>query len=222
MVGLTPRIYSGQSRVMVFIDAGYLRSNFKSIFGNDDIKYSNLAHALVRDTSYGNLEPHLVRAYYYDGIASIKQIDSMSDNGEDEHVIGTALDILQDKEHEQEEYVEKIRKIDLFDVRLGQSILLTTGGIKQRENWIFRQKGVDALIAVDMITKAYQNQYDVAVLISGDGDLIPVVDAVKSIGPRITGAYFERHIKKELEYTFDKRITITKDYLHTNGCSVGN
>lgn len=198
---------------MVFIDGAYLRINAKELFGNDDLRYKNLAHVLVSDTLHGNLQPHLVRAYYYDGIASVKQVESMSDAS----IAGHAIDILGAKENEQEKYVEKIRMTDLFDVRLGQSILLTAGGVEQKKNWVFRQKGVDALIAVDMITKAYQNQYDEAVLIAGDADLLPIVEAVKNIGPRITGAYFEGHIKKELQHAFDKRITLTKDYLHTKG-----
>lgn len=210
---MTGRTYSGQSRVMVFIDGAYLRTYVKELFGNDDLKYYNLAHALVQDTLHGNLQPQLVRAYYYDGIASVKQVDSIREVEIAQH----AIDILQEKENEQEKYVEKIQMTELFDVKLGQSVLLTTGGVPQKKNWVFRQKGVDALIAVDMITKAYQNQYDEAVLIAGDGDLLPVVEAVKSIGPRITGAYFEGHIKKELQHACDKRIKLTKEYLHTKG-----
>lgn len=40
--------------------------------------------------------------------------------------------------------------------------------------------GVDTLIAIDTVTKAYQNHYDVAVLLEGDDDFIDVVKAMKN------------------------------------------
>jgi len=52
---------------------------------------------------------------------------------------------------------------------------------------IFHEKGVDVKIAVDLLVGAYDNLYDVAVLISSDTDLIPAIKKV-------------RHLGKELEY----------------------
>ncbi len=43
------------------------------------------------------------------------------------------------------------------------------------------EKKVDIKIAIDIISLAYENAYDTAVLISGDGDFIPVVKKVKEL-----------------------------------------
>lgn len=43
----------------------------------------------------------------------------------------------------------------------------------------YTEKGVDVHIAVDLITGAYENHYDTAVLVSSDTDLIPAVHGVK-------------------------------------------
>lgn len=45
-----------------------------------------------------------------------------------------------------------------------------------------RQKGVDSLIAVDMLTGAFDQIFDVAVLVAGDADFVPVVQEVKRRG----------------------------------------
>ena len=44
------------------------------------------------------------------------------------------------------------------------------------------EKKIDIKIAIDIISLAYENAYDTAVLVSGDGDFIPVVKKVKELG----------------------------------------
>ncbi|OGF23662.1 hypothetical protein A3H66_02795 [Candidatus Falkowbacteria bacterium RIFCSPLOWO2_02_FULL_45_21] len=64
---------------------------------------------------------------------------------------------------------------------------LVEQGYLMENNGKFHEKGVDVKIATDMLIGAYENKYDVAILISSDTDLIPVI----------------RHInflKKEIEY----------------------
>jgi uncharacterized LabA/DUF88 family protein len=51
----------------------------------------------------------------------------------------------------------------------------------------YHEKGVDVKIAVDLLVGAYDDLYDVAILISSDTDLIPAIKKIK-------------HLKKELEY----------------------
>lgn len=45
------------------------------------------------------------------------------------------------------------------------------------------EKMTDVNIAVELMTDAFTNQYDTAILISGDSDLVPPVKAIKSIFP---------------------------------------
>lgn len=47
------------------------------------------------------------------------------------------------------------------------------------------EKKVDINIAVDIISLGYENEYDTAVLISGDGDFVPVIKKVKEIGKNV-------------------------------------
>ena len=47
------------------------------------------------------------------------------------------------------------------------------------------EKGVDVKIAVDMVIGAVQDDYDVAFLLSLDGDFVPAVEAVQGFGKRV-------------------------------------
>ena len=76
----------------------------------------------------------------------------------------------------------------------------------------FKQKGVDTLIAIDMLSKAYENHYDVAVLLAGDEDFLDVVNSVKNAGKRVFGAFFEKHISPELKDSFDKRLHLVDNF----------
>jgi len=59
------------------------------------------------------------------------------------------------------------------------------------------QKGVDVLLAVDMIKFAANNAYDTAILVSGDSDLASAVDLVKTMGKHVEVVYFDQcyHLK---------------------------
>lgn len=51
-------------------------------------------------------------------------------------------------------------------------------------------KGVDISLATDMLGNAYNNNYDVAVLVAGDGDYVPLVEDVKRLGKVVYVAFF--------------------------------
>ncbi len=50
------------------------------------------------------------------------------------------------------------------------------------------EKGVDVKIATDMVAMAYAGEYDVVILVSGDGDLAPAVHEVRRLGRRVENA----------------------------------
>lgn len=47
------------------------------------------------------------------------------------------------------------------------------------------EKKIDVVMAVDMISNAYENAYDTAILVSGDGDFLPVVSKLKQLNKRV-------------------------------------
>lgn len=58
-------------------------------------------------------------------------------------------------------------------------------GHMMQHDGIFTEKGVDVHIAVDLLTGAYEDHFDTAVLVSSDTDLIPAVHGVRRKGKKI-------------------------------------
>ena len=83
--------------------------------------------------------------------------------------------------------------------------------VKTKEG--YRQKGVDILMAIDMLTKAYENRYEIAILVAGDGDFVDLVEAVKDTGKRVYGAYIPNNISDKLMECFDVAITLPENIL---------
>ena len=56
------------------------------------------------------------------------------------------------------------------------------------------EKGVDAAIITDLLSLAFDDNYDTAVLISGDADYAPAVEYIqKKTDKQIVQAYFKEH-----------------------------
>jgi len=171
------------ARVMAFVDGGYLREHCANRF-DEEIDYQALKKQIVQNFNAncnGKYDGDLVRVYFYDAI----------------------VDRLNPKYDQQNDYFNKIKGNNGYEVRLGK--VVPTG---KDETGPLKQKGVDVLLAVDMITKAYNEQYDFAVLIAGDSDFLEVVNAVKDSGKRVFGMYFRSHIADDLFDAFDARIEI--------------
>jgi uncharacterized LabA/DUF88 family protein len=83
------------------------------------------------------------------------------------------------------------------------------GNIDERTGKIiFKEKGVDVRIAVDMLSIARDGVLDKAILASSDSDLQP---AIKELGKRNTACIylgFENYINKGMTYTSQRTILI--------------
>jgi len=61
------------------------------------------------------------------------------------------------------------------------------------------EKGVDVALATDLIGMAWENAYDVAVIVSGDADYVGAVTKVMSKGKNVEVASFRKCLSKELK-----------------------
>ena len=74
------------------------------------------------------------------------------------------------------------------------------------------EKGVDVMVATDLLKLAWDDLYDVAVLVSGDGDFAYAVQAVKNLGKHVEVAAFPANLSAELANVADDRQLFTPDY----------
>jgi uncharacterized LabA/DUF88 family protein len=61
------------------------------------------------------------------------------------------------------------------------------------------EKGVDVALATDLIGMAWENAYDVAIIVSGDADYAGAVGKVMSKGKNVEVASFRKSLSKELK-----------------------
>lgn len=61
------------------------------------------------------------------------------------------------------------------------------------------EKGIDVRIAIDMVSLAYTNAYETAVLVSNDADLVPAVMKIKDLGKHVEYAYLSRKTMQLVE-----------------------
>ena len=104
----------------------------------------------------------------------------------------------------QQHFHSYLRKLPFFELRLG--VLRKRG-----DTWI--EKGVDVKVAVDMISMAHRDQYDVEMLVSGDGDYVECVRATKDAGKHVINAYFVSSQSDALRDVCDDWVCIDKNYL---------
>ncbi|MEO6569297.1 MAG: NYN domain-containing protein [Opitutaceae bacterium] len=107
------------------------------------------------------------RVFYYDCI------DDLPRDGETDAQLRVRVS-------QQERELEAIGSLDGYFLRLG-----TIRGDPKRR----RQKEVDVLIAVDMLTHSHRRNMTHAVLLAGDLDFKPVVEAVVEQGTTVTVAF---------------------------------
>lgn len=89
---------------------------------------------------------------------------------------------------EQAKFLESMYDTPYVEVRLG---------IWKQRGEIMVEKGVDVMLATDLVTNAYNDHYDTAIVVSGDADFYPALQAVKDVGKHIEVAAFDMNLSAE-------------------------
>jgi uncharacterized LabA/DUF88 family protein len=120
-------------------------------------------------------------------------------------------DAIKDRAIEPEQYArqqafhKKLLTENLnLEIRLRKLRYLKTNGVVQARI----EKGVDVLLATDLIKCAYENQYQTALLASGDADYVPAVELARELGKKIINIHFYENSSTELRNKCDSHILI--------------
>ncbi len=109
----------------------------------------------------------------------------------------------EDVNGEQKKFLDSMFDTPYLEVKLGIS--------KQRGEAVV-EKGVDVMLATDLVVHAYKNHFDTAIVVSGDADFYPALQAVKDVGKHVEVAAFESNISGESSKISDVHIRLTKSY----------
>jgi len=74
------------------------------------------------------------------------------------------------------------------------------------------EKGIDIMLATDLLYFAWNDFYDVAVLVSGDSDFAYALQAVKNMGKHVEVAYLESGTSKDLLDVADDRHLLNRSF----------
>ena len=105
----------------------------------------------------------------------------------------------------QQKFLGVLRKIPKFKV-----ILCKLKTVKIEKGVTFVSKGDGVHLATDLVSGAYENIYDTAIIVSGDEDFVPAVKKVQSLNKKVENAYFIGSSSSELKNTCDNSICINK------------
>ena len=108
-----------------------------------------------------------------------------------------------DSYREQQEFLDALRKMTYLEIRLGSTKIAQ--GIPV-------EKGIDVMLATDLLYFAWNNSYDVAVIVSGDSDFAYALQAVKNMGKHVEVAYFESGVSKDLLNVADDRHLLDRSF----------
>ncbi len=75
-----------------------------------------------------------------------------------------------------------------------------------------REKGVDVALAVDALQVGLGKMIDVAVLVTGDGDFVPLVRTLNKQGVRVLAAYFAFESKDGSKSFINERLLAAANY----------
>lgn len=146
-------------RAAIFIDGGYILNQFKQ--SNIEPDWEELADYFLAPLRQ-SVPLDLLRCYFYYCPPYISQ-----DPSDDEI----------ERMKEFETFTETILSNDRWAMRLGK-----LQKRKEGNKDVFEQKRVDVLLSVDMVRHAAAGHIQHAVLIAGDSDFIPAVEAAKESG----------------------------------------
>jgi len=105
-----------------------------------------------------------------------------------------------------DKFIYSLKKIPRFEVRLGKLSYIRGE---------FFQKRVDVLLSVDLVRMSWGRQIQRAVLLSGDSDLVPAVQAAKDAGVLTQVYYSRRSVHDELLQACDDRFEITRELVNS-------
>lgn len=104
---------------------------------------------------------------------------------------------------DQQKFLTALYSTPYMEVRLGAA--------KQRGDVVI-EKGVDIMLATDVLNMAWHDLYDVAIVVSGDGDFAYALQTVKNLGKHVEVAAFPPNLSWELAQVADSCEFFTPDY----------
>ena len=102
---------------------------------------------------------------------------------------------------------EIIESLPRFQMRFGK--------LSKSRNGKFEQKRVDILMAVELVRLSWSHQIGHAIIVSGDSDFVPAIEAAKDAGVITTLYYSRTSLHNELLSAVDERHEMNQSFFES-------
>jgi len=99
----------------------------------------------------------------------------------------------------QQKFLSRIEKIS--------KLVLFLGRLEKHGNYKI-EKGVDVKLATDLISGAFNHEYDIAILVSNDSDFVPAINEVQILGKQVWNVNFPKRKSYHLNQICNNTIMI--------------
>ncbi len=173
------------NKTVLFIDGGYLAMVSKS-FGRPKIDFLAFSELLCDE------DDERLRTYYYYCMPFQSTLPSVEESSRYKNA---------------EKFVKSLAKLSKFEIRLGRF-----QKIQNSSSTEYVQKGIDVMLAVDLVRMSWSKQIDKAILLTADSDFIYAIQAAKDAGVLTKLCYSDTHpVNDSMFDVFDERLNITND-----------
>lgn len=203
------------SRIMIFVDGSNYYHSLKKSFHTAKIDFQKVSDFLSKGNDLINIyfyvspvpwqedaEKYSSQQKYFEKLKLIKRLELIL--GRLEHRKNKKLEKVKRDFHklyiEIKEDINSERTADFEELEKNLDEILKFGNKVE--------KGVDVNLAVDLVTLAFENKYDIAIVISNDGDFVPAVKKAQSYGQKVYNVKFPKCDAHHLSKTCDKTIFI--------------
>jgi uncharacterized LabA/DUF88 family protein len=170
-------------RSIVFIDASNLLASWRA-FAVSNRANRRIDYRKLLETLTKDTE--FIRGYYYDAAPLI--IDS-----------------------KRQGFFDKLRSLEITIVTKPLRYkYVTCRHCSATDRDVPYQKGVDVALVTDLMGLAFEKAYDIAIVISGDNDLVDAVNYVKNKGIKVWVASFGNALGQDIMRTADRVIQLDK------------
>ncbi len=171
----------------IFIDGAYLFNVLRNELEGARINFELLPSKLTQGTN-------LIRTYYYSSLPYRSDPPTTQENS---------------FYNRQRQFFSSLRLLPRYTVKLGR--------VERRGNRVdgspaTEQKRVDILLAVDLVKLSADGHIQQAVVIAGDSDFIPAIEASKSEGV-VVKLYHGRSHHRELSEEVDEHCRIDQELI---------
>ena len=174
-------------KVAVFVDGNNFYFGLRKLYGKErslkNFNFLKFADFLAKDNK-------VVDIFYYNA-----QLDREKNPS---------------KYESQKQFFEKLRNIPNFHLILCK---LLKRNITGTNKFYYIIKEDDIHMAVDMVENAGNNKFDTAIIVSGDGDFVPAVEAVKRKGKKVENVYFKNSSSRNLQSHCSNSFELTRTIL---------